>query len=108
MPATRSPARRRVTPRPDRHDLTGAVRQRNGVALHDAAEVVAGDHGLVPEIERGSAHAHQDLAGARLRIGPLDAPQRIEAPPARRNLIDFHRQLSDRDSIGMALAPDRC
>ena len=83
----------------DRHDLAGAVRQWNGVAAHDAAEVLAGDHGLVAVIERGSAHAHQDLAGTRLRIGPLYLPERIDAASAGWNLIDFHPDLVDRDSL---------
>ena len=95
---TRSPVADARDAGADRHDLARAVRERNGVALHDAAEVVAGDHRLVPVVERGGAHAHQRPGRAGLGIRPLDAAQRVDAARAAWNLLDFHRRLASRDA----------
>jgi len=66
----------------DGGDLARPVRQRHRVPLQHAAEVVAGDDGMVAIVQRRGMHADEQLAGPGRRHVALDQFEARHVPAA--------------------------
>src|ERR1700728_208168 len=74
-----------------RDHLAGAVRQRHGILLQRAAEILATRDCQIAKIQRGGAQAHPNLAGGRLWLGSVDPAQAVYPSAAGNNLVRAHR-----------------